>query len=258
MRRVFLFHWRPEESGALVAALQGTGFEVEHHRREGGSPLTALRRSMPDSVVIDLSRLPSQGREAATGIRASKSLRHIPIVFADGLPEKVAAVRAMLPDAVYTTTEHVGAAVKDALAAPPASPVVPEVSYPDRPVAAKLGIKEGSVVAAVEPPAGFPRLLGPLPSGVEFDETGTVTLWFVRDADDLRAAVPTMRRLAAASKLWILWPKQPKGRALNQNFVRETGLAAGLVDYKICSVNETWSAIAFAVAGGRKAAKSAT
>ena len=258
MPRVRLIHWRQDEAAPLLAALQSAGCDVNYDPDPRGALLPALRAAPPDAVVIDLSRLPSHGREVAIAIRASKTLRRIPLVFIGGEPAKVDAVRAKLPDAAFTSVASVGPALAAAIASPPAEPVVPATAYPDRPVAAKLGIKEGTTVAAVDPPAGFPRLLGPLPPGVDFDETGAVTLWFVHDADSFRAAIPAMRTLAAATKLWVVWPKQPKIRAMNQNFIRETAIAAGLVDYKICSVSEAWSAVAIAVAGRRKAAKSST
>jgi hypothetical protein len=60
-----------------------------------------------------------------------------------------------------------------------------------------------------------------------------------------------MKARAAETKLWILWPKQkPKASAaaaINQQLIRETAIAVGLVDYKVCAVNDTWSALAFAL-----------
>ena len=56
-----------------------------------------------------------------------------------------------------------------------------------------------------------------------------------------------MAALIGAGSLWIIWPKQASGMAsdLTQQYVRETGLAAGLVDYKICAVDATWSGLLF-------------
>jgi hypothetical protein len=60
-----------------------------------------------------------------------------------------------------------------------------------------------------------------------------------------------MRDLAGRTKLWVLWPKQ---KALTQALIREGAVAVGLVDYKICAVNETWSAMALARPRSRKSA----
>jgi hypothetical protein len=54
-----------------------------------------------------------------------------------------------------------------------------------------------------------------------------------------------MRSLAARTKLWVLWKKGSRN-GITQNFIRETAIDAGLVDYKICSVDGHWSGIAFA------------
>ena len=258
MPRVRVIHWKPEEAVPLLEVLREAGFEAECQPLTGGSVLTDLRRVQPDALVIDLSRLPSHGREVGVHVRASKSLRAIPLIYVGGAAEKVAAIRALLPDAVYTSVAGAGSAVRSALHDRVASPVVPKIDYSGRTVAEKLGIKAGSTVAAVDAPSGYPRMLGPLPAPVEFDETGDVTLWFVHDADGLRAALPQMRKLAGETKLWVLWQKQSKVRAMNQNFVRESALATGLVDYKICSVSEAWSAIALAVPRRKSATKSAT
>ena len=96
-----------------------------------------------------------------------------------------------------------------------------------------------------------------LPEGVEFDEqnwTGcTVTIWFVQEPDAYLAAIPQMRRAAAASKLWVAWPKKTarKKSLLNENLIRDVAIESGLVDYKVCSVNETWSGLCLAVKRAR-------
>lgn len=55
------------------------------------------------------------------------------------------------------------------------------------------------------------------------------------------------KRLAPAGMLWVSWPKKSSGVAadLDENVVREIGLAAGLVDVKVCAVTETWSGLKF-------------
>ena len=63
---------------------------------------------LPSAVVIDLSRLPAQGGEVGAALRAGQLTRRLPLVFVDGLPEKVLPVRQMLPDAVYSTWTHIG------------------------------------------------------------------------------------------------------------------------------------------------------
>ena len=86
--------------------------------------MRSLRESPPLAAVIDLTRLPSHGRYVAAEIRATKSTRHIPIVFVDGDPEKVERIRKDLPDAVYTSRSRLASALKRVkpLADPVAAP----------------------------------------------------------------------------------------------------------------------------------------
>lgn len=109
-----------------------------------------MRESPPDAFVIDLSRMPSHGREVAAFFRGQKATRHIPIVFVGGAPEKVEAIRKLLPDARYTTSGRLPSTLRAALANRPASPVVPAqmmARYTSRSAAQKLGIREGATAA---------------------------------------------------------------------------------------------------------------
>src|SRR5438105_6831238 len=101
MARVRLFHWNAIEAKPLIAQLQAGGYTVDYpsdkvlERR-----FRSLRESPPHAVVIDLTRLPSQGRHLAVAIRSKKTVRNIPMVFVDGDPKKVERIRAELPDAI--------------------------------------------------------------------------------------------------------------------------------------------------------------
>ena len=128
--------------------------------------------------------------------------------------------------------------------------------YGGRTTAQKMGITAGAKVAVIDAPRDYARVIGVLPEGVEFDEeswTGcTVTIWFVEDPQTFLAALPRMRRAASASKLWIAWPKKTarKDSPLNENLIRDASIEAGMVDYKVCSINETWSGLCLAVRRG--------
>jgi CheY-like chemotaxis protein len=256
MPRVRLVHWKAAEAASLLDAIRGAGYNADYEERPDYHISQAIRAQCPAAVVIDLSRLPSHGREVATFLRGSKATRHIPIVFVNGAAEKVEAIRALLPDAVYTTTARVGQAIRRAIAKAPAAPVVPAQMmerYKARTAAQKLGIKQGARVALIDPPRDYMRVLGELPPEAAVEErleaACDVTLWFVRDPAEFQSALPRMRPRAAASKLWILWQKQAArgGGAISQQLIRESAIAMGLVDYKVCSVNETWSGLAFAL-----------
>ena len=253
MLRVRLIQWRVAEVHEQAARIQSAGYAVEC------APLTpeglrALRENPPGAIVIDLSRAPAQGRDLGLNLRKYKATRHVPIVFVNGAPEKVARVQGLLPDAVYTSWDDVGDALRSATSSPPANPVVPDstmAGYAGTPLPKKLGIKPHSTLALEGAPAGFERALGDLPEGVDVSRSpgapAQVTLWFVASQQDLKARIEGMFPAARNGGLWIIWPKKTSGIVsdLSQSIVRETGLAAGLVDFKVAAIDETWSGLRF-------------
>jgi hypothetical protein len=130
----------------------------------------------------------------------------------------------------------------------------PNAGYSGTPLPKKLGIKAGSVVALLGAPEGFvERTLGPLPGGatVRTDTRAAfhVAVLFVRSRADLsRRFPPAAKAMGEPGALWIAWPKKTSGVAtdLDGNAVRDFGLGAGLVDYKIAAIDETWSGLCFA------------
>lgn len=253
MPRIRLFHWKAQEAEMFIEPLRAAGHQIAYDEKIVPGLLSRIRSLPPDAFVISLTRLPAQGREVATFLRGMKATRCVPIVFVGGVPEKVEAIRRQIPDAAYTPLQALGPALRKALAHPPVAPVVPTQMmdrYGARTAAQKLGIVRGASVALLEPPHDYERVLGPLPEGVGFVEGGgrdcSVTLWFVDNADVYQSRLPLTRSLAGRSKLWILWPKGGKQTGINESFIRAAAIAMGLVDYKICSVNDRWSAMAFA------------
>jgi hypothetical protein len=115
----------------------------------------------------------------------------------------------------------------------------------------KLGIKEDARVGVSNAPAAFTKTLAPLPSGVritELDdaETYDVLVAFFRSADELANRLRAIaKRLTPAGGLWIAWPKKASGVAtdLTEDVVRDRALEAGLVDNKVCAIDETWSGL---------------
>src|SRR5580658_2705896 len=121
--RIRLFHWRAEEAKPLLTLLKAAGYSVDY--KEPVSSYREVRSSPPDAIVIDLSRLPSQGREVAVFLRGSKATRNVPIVFVGGEPDKIERVRRVLPDAAYTSASRLRSTLRAAIANPPADPVKP-------------------------------------------------------------------------------------------------------------------------------------
>lgn len=254
MPRIRLIHWKAVEAPPRVALLEAAGYEVDYEDRLADPPalLRDLRSAPPSAIVIDLTRLPSHGLQAALGLRQAKGTRHVPLVFAEGDPEKVERIRNTLPDAVYTSWSHIRSSLRQAIAHPPEDPIKPHSvmdGYSGTPLPKKLGIKPGAVVALVGAPEGFPETLGALPDGVQFrDKPGSpasLTLWFLRSRRDLDRSIGKM--LGCEGPVWMIWPKKASGveTDLTQQDVREVGLAAGLVDYKVCAVDATWSGLLF-------------
>ncbi len=126
--------------------------------------------------------------------------------------------------------------------------------YSGTPLVKKLGIKEGFRVALVGAPDGFRGELQGLPNEVSFVTSVhgqlDLILFFAKTRSELTR---NFSRLAAnlmpAGMLWIAWPKKASGVAtdLSDGVVREIGLDAGLVDVKVCAVNEIWSGLKFVI-----------
>jgi CheY-like chemotaxis protein len=254
VRQIRLIHWSLDEAQERAQRITEAGYDVDFRVPAGASFLRELGNGPPAAVVIDLSRLPSQGRDVALMIRKRRATRQIPLIFVGGDPRKVERIRALLPDAAYSCWERIGRSLEDTIAHPPGEPVVPRSSfeaYVGRPLSAKLGIKVGSAVALVGAPQGFRETLGELPHGArllgEAQQECDLTLWFVRSVEELERGIGQMSAQAHGGPLWIAWPKRASSIAtdLSQQHVREMGLAARLVDYKICSIDKTWSGLLF-------------
>jgi hypothetical protein len=115
------------------------------------------------------------------------------------------------------------------------------------PVAGKAGSSGRSRVRVINAPPGFVESLG-----VEIAARGEadVIVLFTRSAGDLKKAFGKARKdLHKDGGLWIAWPKKASGVVtdLNENLIREHGLASGLVDNKVCAIDETWSGLRFVV-----------
>lgn len=253
MARVHLVHWDPEDARLRLAALAALGHTTGHLEKTTGTPLMrALRANPPDVFLIDLSRRPSHGREIAMALRTSPATRRVPQVFVGGDAETMARMRELLPDATFTTWGRLKTALPRAIRTAPAVPFVPsDALYAGRTLAQKLGIAAGERVAAVGAPPGFAGVLGPLPKGARLtaDAGGEVQrfVWFVKSRRELDMALGRLAALVTTQVAWLAWPKQASGVTtdLNGNDVRTAGLASGLVDFKVCSVDATWSGLAF-------------
>jgi hypothetical protein len=124
--------------------------------------------------------------------------------------------------------------------------------YSGTPLPQKLGIKENHRVAVLSAPAGFAKTLGTLPTGAAVaTKTATkatydVFVVFVTKRADLVKAIDKLRKhMEPAAGLWIAWPKKSSGVAtdITEDTIREVALPTGLVDNKVCAIDETWSGL---------------
>ena len=251
-KRIRLVHWKEEEVPKRARCLEDEGYEVDGTVPGTSIGVKQLRENPPAAFVIDLGRLPSHGREVAAAVRESMALRAIPIVFVGGAEEKVEAVRAMLPDAIYTVWDDVGADLEHAIANPPVDPVVPvSDSGPrsGRPLAQKLGIKAGSRLALIDAPEGIEQVLAPLPEKValRLGNRGAreMTLWFVASRREFERRFAAVAKAVGEGALWMAWPKRSSGieSDLSEDAIRDHAVANGMVDTKVCAIDDTWSGL---------------
>lgn len=123
--------------------------------------------------------------------------------------------------------------------------------YSKTPLIKKLGIKQGMRVCLIQAPPHYNDLTGPMPDQVIVsDLAGTLDFihYFSMGASELSEDFPRLKtHLDKKGMIWISWPKGKSGvpTDLNGNIVRQIGLDTGLVDIKVCSVDEVWSGLKF-------------
>ncbi|MBC8105414.1 MAG: response regulator [Anaerolineae bacterium] len=253
--RIRLVHWHPAEAIERAARLRSMGFVVDAEPLGDGASMKALRSEPPDAIVIDLSRLPSHGRTLAFVLRNSKSTRGIPLVFVEGEGGKLKRVRDMLPDAMYTTWAKIEKDIRKAIANPPREPIVPKSTsggYSGTPLPKKFGIKESSTIGFIGAPKDFEKTLGQLPAGAKIIREPRikcdVILCFAVMKKELMPRMKKAMKLSADSGLWLIWPKKSSGvpSDLSEDVVRNAGLGAGWVDFKVAAIDATWSGHKFA------------
>jgi hypothetical protein len=124
--------------------------------------------------------------------------------------------------------------------------------YSGTPLPKKLGIKASQRIAFINPPPNFADELGELPGGAKIVKKPVAPLdliiCFVKSEKELVANFEKLAaQLSSTGMLWIAWPKKASGVAtdLTENVVQRIGLEAGLVDTKVCAIDEVWSGLRF-------------
>src|SRR5581483_1912886 len=245
MSRVLLIHWNSEEATQRAAQLRAAGHDAEPYTDQG---LDNVFEDPPDVFVIDLSRLPANGRAVATLLRKKKSTRQIPIIFAGRDSAKLANTNSEIPHTAYARWSAIGEALRWAGKKPDKTS---GNGHPHRSVAKRLGIRSGTRLALFGEPEGFVEALGPLPPDARFLKSArgaNLSVLFVTAFANLkrRFAMAT-HGMAEDGAVWVVWPKKGCAVAtdLTEDVVRAFGLGAGWTDTKEMVIDKTWRGMRF-------------
>ena len=124
------------------------------------------------------------------------------------------------------------------------------VGYSGTPLAKKLGIKQDSKMVLVNPPKNYLELLAPIPDGVKLlprvtNDTDLVHI-FSTNKEELRSRLRDfLNKLKRDGMIWVSWPKKAAKvpTDITEDTIREIALPLGLVDIKVCAVDDTWSGL---------------
>jgi len=122
--------------------------------------------------------------------------------------------------------------------------------YSGTPLPQKLGIKPGIIVVVIDAPDNYRKLLGQIPSGVNFatrpvGNTKFIHL-FVKERRALQTQLQSLRqKIAEDAAVWVSWPKKSSGvpTDVTEDVIRAVALPIGFVDIKVCAVDDTWSGL---------------
>lgn len=126
--------------------------------------------------------------------------------------------------------------------------------YSGTPLAKKLGFKEGSRVRISGAPANYLSLVAPLPQGILISGriSTDIDIWhfFTLSYAELESKLPMLKKaIEPNGAIWISWPKKSSGvtSSVTEDAIRKAALPLGLVDIKVCAVDETWSGLKLVV-----------
>ena len=122
--------------------------------------------------------------------------------------------------------------------------------YSETPLATKLGIKKGFRIRISNPPFDYHALVQPVPDDVQISSSirSAIDIWhlFSQSLSELPAQLEkAMAGIRPAGMIWVSWPKKSSGveTDITEDRIRELALPMGLVDVKVCAVDETWSGL---------------
>ena len=248
MPRVLVIHRKPALAEERARRLSAEGRDASAYPAVGPGSFRGIRADPPDAILIDLTELPSYGKVMGALLREQKGTRNIPLVFLKGDPGKAAQILELLPGAVIANLTDLAPAILRAIKKAPKE--APPPNAPAVPVWKKLRIREGSVVALLNPPATVQEMLAPLPTGVRTQKEvdgASLILLFVKSTATLARALPDLApQIEPGRTLWVCWPKRSSGEPcdLTANSIRDMARGVGMIDSKLCAMDQTWSATA--------------
>jgi hypothetical protein len=126
--------------------------------------------------------------------------------------------------------------------------------YSGTPLAKKLGIKAGTNVCVSHAPKHYGGLVAPLPDGVRLvgrvsETTDLIHIFVTRRADLERGLKSTLTAMRTDAAVWVSWPKKSSGVTtdITEDTIRDVALPMGLVDIKVCAVDDVWSGLKLVV-----------
>lgn len=244
MARVLLFHWNPEEAGELVKRLESWGHVVGWRgmRVNKGTKITSPYQFRAEVIVFDLSRMPVYSKYQAQLTRKGRTTAHIPFVFVEGAADKVEALRRMFPEETFTDWKKLKGVLAKVKTTSLAARALPDtVAEPVRELWQKLGLKAGSRVAMGDAPREFWTALGNVPEGIDYEAPlarADMAFFFVEDPDSLGQQLEAIERAGARIPVWVIYRK---GVGVKMPELRAVMIDCGLIDCKICAVNQYWA-----------------
>ena len=129
-------------------------------------------------------------------------------------------------------------------------PAKAAAGYSGTPLVRKLGIKTGHRLLLLDAPRDFLRTLGEIPEGVKLEKESArgvdVVISFETEAKNMARTLPELKRcIAQNGMIWMAWPKKASKvkTDITEDVIRNRALAVGLVDVKVCAIDETWSGL---------------
>lgn len=126
--------------------------------------------------------------------------------------------------------------------------------YSSTPLLKKLGLKSNDLVYVLDAPELYFDWISPLPEGVDVKRTlrGEFNFihLFVSDVKSMRTWLAKAKgAVVNTGMVWVSWPKKSSEvkTDLDENKIRDYALSIGLVDVKVCAVDETWSGLKFVI-----------